>query len=685
MDLSSLINNPHRSQEFWVAYASVKGKDVNDGFISKDEVSLYRHLSTEERNEIDRMVARFNALNSDELGGIECVRFARRIFFKMCSSRRITRHLLRGKRQMRIASMWSEFKGDNSNTLRRCKPQEMLRIVGRWLGNYETYFLNEESRTVTKTLAETLPLYACSGELEFDSIRGDKATRLGSERGSFWSLGRDGGGQHELRFRIAGRVPKAAVSLVSGLGQISRNGGHIHINCKGDEAIGSRVFHALRYHLSWMQWMMPKSRRELRFCPVSDVRYTFREARELKYAAVSCVSWNVTGTVEMRVWPSSRLETDWTGRAGLMQSIAKWSEGEADRMTDDRAISIDSASTRLAAWEEYFTWAAIHDKKNLRWTLRKLKDKARSLSYTPSGSGVDIEGARHCIRLVQRFEASGVSLSRYTPLGIVANDPQSVSRPPADMSQHANEYITVGDLRWRAGDPVSMEALASELGETAVDNSYLWLITDSGNGVALDFNDEGQTFHLRGTYSAPVMMSFGNRTVAVGQPVPRRYVTSGSLSEGWEQPYQDNEGNNHRYIYSAAQDAFIAADQYVSPGINEAPTTCGGNDIDVVVDEPSHPWVDDSTPTPFAFDTIEDGCSCEMRVSGRRNREARRQQAANIAAIPMPPQGRTSVSLTPSADPFDPNIAWPTASRTRAMERVLRSMNAQAATFAEQQ
>ena len=253
----------------------------------------------------------------------------------------------------------------------------------------------------------TLPLYACSGELECDGIDAHSPLVRRNNRHPGWDVGRDGGGQHEIRFRIAGGIPKAACKLVTRLGSHSRNGGHIHLNCGGDDRIGERVFMTFRSHLSWMRWLTPYSRRHGRHTSVGATPNRFSDSQRVKFAAVSCNNWSRFGTVEVRLWATSRTPSDWHQRATLMQSLARMSE------TVPSAIERITRADGRVKWETYIRWAHEHDQCGLTVALRMVRDIATSGS-------VDSVAIVECQALLGIYRASGLSVPGFRFRGAAA-------------------------------------------------------------------------------------------------------------------------------------------------------------------------------------------------------------------------------------------------------------------------
>lgn len=253
----------------------------------------------------------------------------------------------------------------------------------------------------------TLPLYACSGELECDGIDSHSPLVRRNNRHPGWDVGRDGGGQHEIRFRIAGGIPRAACRLVTRLGSHARNGGHIHLNCGGDDWVGERVFLVFRSHLSWMRWLTPYSRRHGRHTSVGATPSRFSDSQRVKFAAVSCSNWSRFGTVEVRLWATSRTPSDWHQRAALMQSLARMSETVPS--TVDRITRADGR----AKWEAYITWAHEHDQPGLTAALRMVRDVATSGS-------VDVVAIAECQALLGIYRATGLTVAGFRFRGAAA-------------------------------------------------------------------------------------------------------------------------------------------------------------------------------------------------------------------------------------------------------------------------
>lgn len=249
-----------------------------------------------------------------------------------------------------------------------------------------------------KEYSDTLPLYACSGELEAAALVYIRSRALHQER-PFFHVGRDGGGQPEIRFRIHPTTTAKACKLVARIGSQGRNGGHIHLNCRKNEEIGSRVFSAFRTHLVWFRYLVNHARRSGRWSSVDNTPRTFAEAKRIKGCAISCNTWNHTGTVEVRLWGTTAKPEEWHFRAGLMQSLARMSETQTTVPTSlERAFAVP-------VFLDFARWAAQNDPQTLRETLHRLRKKGRTQT--------DRIGAEQCRQIVAAFDASDIRLTGY--------------------------------------------------------------------------------------------------------------------------------------------------------------------------------------------------------------------------------------------------------------------------------
>lgn len=415
IDARELISRTKaRSPEFFLTYAEV-AKLENKSEIEATSLPLFARLDEAEKAAIYTLIRRSQGDLPQDVPHRKML--ARRLFFMLAVNRKVYR-MARARHRERTAQSFAKFWNVRCRDVARCTTRlDLLRLVGSFLKGQEADFLmnrQEEVRIANaKPLTKLLDLYTCSGELEFNEVKSRKVGKLGLQRGEFWELGRDGGGQHELRFRITSTLPRAAVSIVQSLGPVTRNGGHIHMNCKGDTAIGERVFHALRYHLKWFQWLCPMVRRNNRFCHVENVSLKFADAmNDNKYAAIAANTWDRTGTVEVRVWPASADAGDWTGRAAFMKGIAKWSERTPEYFTDASlgeqglyAIGAVSDNTNLNEQENFLElveWMTEHDSATLRWLTSEMREKAKG---EPARNGrVDQEGVTRCYELMRAYE-----------------------------------------------------------------------------------------------------------------------------------------------------------------------------------------------------------------------------------------------------------------------------------------
>jgi hypothetical protein len=255
-----------------------------------------------------------------------------------------------------------------------------------------------------KAYHDLLPLYACSGELEAGSLHYYRAR----EERKYWHVGRDGGGQPEIRFRVNPMLTEKACKLVSRIGSQERNGGHIHLNCRKDTEIGTRVFAAFRTHLVWFRYLANASRRNGRWSNVSNTPNTFTEARRIKAAAVSCNTWQETGTVEVRLWGTTSKPSEWAFRTRLMQSMARMSE-TVDHSTPppiQRNICVD-------AFMSFARWAAPNDPQTLRELLNAFRKKARGTR--------DRIGTQMAAEFVAAFDGSVIPLRGYRRRTITEN------------------------------------------------------------------------------------------------------------------------------------------------------------------------------------------------------------------------------------------------------------------------
>jgi hypothetical protein len=274
------------------------------------------------------------------------------------------------------------------------------------------YHLKEKGE---KPLHIEYALYSCSGELEANRMDIHRLFKIsrgnGSQYGSHYlwrhskhlNFSRDGGGQAEVQFHIRPELVRVVCGLVSEIGRVNKNGGHIHLNCQMDEQIGERVFNSLRYHLSWTRWLVPYARREHNWSSVSATAQTFHEAKRVKACALSCNTWNKTGTVEMRLWGTSDKESEWLGRRNLMQSIAKWSESNDPCEFGVKPINQETAAT---AWPAFYQYASRFAPEGLAYALKTFRKKIRSTAT----ASLDRNAA---IGFMRSWEDSGLTCRGY--------------------------------------------------------------------------------------------------------------------------------------------------------------------------------------------------------------------------------------------------------------------------------
>jgi hypothetical protein len=299
---------------------------------------------------------------------------------------------------------------------------ECLRNIGRYWHDLATAHVlgrqNPHGKFIKPSLppTEALPLYACSGELEANLMNTNRICKMSRGKAQVmrctaqWKYSdkfiftRDGGGQAETQFLITPQFTKLVCGLVDEIGPMSRNGGHIHINCKGDEAIGERVFNAMRYHLSWTRWLVGSVRRNHTWAPVGGTQSTFRRAIGYKQAAVAANTWNRTGTIEMRLWGTTSKASEWLGRRDLMQAIARWSESNRSMDIDGNPLPI-TRSVGSIAWVQFFTWASSNAPEGLAYALKTIRRKARASRRNLDQSV--------CSEMLLAFEQSGLTCRGY--------------------------------------------------------------------------------------------------------------------------------------------------------------------------------------------------------------------------------------------------------------------------------
>lgn len=421
LSLKALANLPHGLTDagtFGLWY--IRTGQLKPSHETLHDIPLIRQTTQKDRSALERAFNRVRdawfAAEQDAQRQND-IALMRRLLTVM-RGRKVSRRLL-GKEwklaeAFRVLTDSRQFRNDLSTLAHPDKQErtQALRHLGEALHRFEHQAIARHTRTEAFAYARSLPLYACSGELEADSLYFDRSRKLSARRTAFWDVGRDGGGQYEIRFRLAGKLPALASGLVHRLGTTSRNGGHIHLNCQGDEKIGRRVFDKMREQLSWVRYLCPLHRRRGRWSSVESVQNDFEAAKRVKGAALSTYAWNKTGTVEMRIWGTTDNPAEWSFRARLMQAVARMSETHPVEQINRNALQ-DTAARR-AAWAQFCTWAAQNDPQILRETLHALRKKGRTTRDTRGA-----ERAREC---VAEFDASGVRLSGYRRRTITENN-----------------------------------------------------------------------------------------------------------------------------------------------------------------------------------------------------------------------------------------------------------------------
>jgi len=347
-----------------------------------------------------------NATNTEETTKLE--RETMRKVYRMALGRRKFRAIFR---KYSVKDVWRQVT-QRTNIYIGCELDLQLRKeIGYAIHKLEKAHIDSNIITkVEKPLYESMPLYTCSGELEATSMDTFRIRKLAkgkssaSSRHEYWkhsahlNFARDGGGQAETQFLIRPELTRIVCGLVRTLGSQSRNGGHIHINCGKNEAIGESVYSALRYNLTWMRWLVPYSRRSGHWSQMNTVCCSFNRAKSVKATALSANTWNRTGTVEMRLWGTSKKVEDWIGRRDIMQAIAKWSEWQdVDSLN---SYPLAEETTRIA-WPEFVRWSSVNAPEALAYALRVIRKKCRAAS-TPQ------KDREACNLLWQEFEATGI-------------------------------------------------------------------------------------------------------------------------------------------------------------------------------------------------------------------------------------------------------------------------------------
>jgi hypothetical protein len=129
---------------------------------------------------------------------------------------------------------------------------------------------------------------------------------------------------------------------------------------------------------------------------------TWDEAKRRKFAAISANNWNRFGTVEVRLWPTSKNAKDWQFRADLMEALARWS---ISRKPTAETVCDTNRANGQAAWMQFVEFAALYSPRVLRQTLALVKRRARQSR--------DQNAATECREYIRLFEASGIQVRGY--------------------------------------------------------------------------------------------------------------------------------------------------------------------------------------------------------------------------------------------------------------------------------
>lgn len=393
---------------------------VNNEPIPPELTPVYHSLTSEDMAVLKKAWARVNSKYRDEVRRRRASRrrYVYELLMAALKNRRYWRVILRsdGTKLKELYEQADRVFG--VEYLAEMGKHDALRELGRWFKRDEkssrSCEMMKRSREAAVSFWARQPLFACAGELECRTLRGHwrhlgrfiSTSRVRDYRADYWHVGRDGGGQPEIRFAIQHKLPDLACRLVYRVGSIDANGGHIHMNCKFDRDIATQTYDALRYHLSWFRYLAPMTRRRSRWCSVSACG-TFDVALTTKYAAVSASQFDRIGTVEVRLWPTSARPADWRFRAGLMQAIARW--GDCTEVVIDSTQPVNNA-TAPVAWEQFFRWAALNQPEALKEILRAMKAKVRTVN---GRRVIDRYGAAKCDEFVRQFDTSGVRLRGY--------------------------------------------------------------------------------------------------------------------------------------------------------------------------------------------------------------------------------------------------------------------------------
>lgn len=413
------------SPELRIAFWEIVTRKIT----KKEELFSYEYLSPSDKEILNKHFKRkYNTRIAVRKGNLsKGYDLLRSEFFKQVAKRGPIKEAVR--KYKRYALIWEDYKNNlefeavrmvgKGGRLGQTQLRDQSILIGRILNDQEDrvvsqaqYLIEEDRRTKLGKRCEQLPMFACSGELEADAMKADKIAKLARYNGQpnrvtySWKhsemldFGQDGGGQAETRFLIEGKFPEIVEKCVRTIGSPEKNGGHIHINCQGREDIAEKVFMSFRYHLSWFRWLVPPVRRHHRWAAVERVPSNWYDAKQQKAAAISGNTFYRTGTVEIRLWPTSQLASEWRGRAALMKAMAWWAMEYPPTVARDI-----TKETGEAAWTQFFVWASRNHPEGLRYALRVLRRKGQS-----STSDADREACAHLYKL---FTDSGITVAGF--------------------------------------------------------------------------------------------------------------------------------------------------------------------------------------------------------------------------------------------------------------------------------
>jgi hypothetical protein len=454
------------SDAFKVSYWDLRRKidqNTEPNRICVDNLACYQNLQSNERVEIikvlERYELRFDSIHQETSANLRST--IAKLLLKTAKKRHFSSRFL--KTRWKLNELVDEFgcavwgaplKSDSAT---RCAKSFLRRADRDVLREVHAFLKRREWQIIDASMPPSpnqiplylrLPLYACSGELECS--RADYSGSIRHRVTEFWNMGHDGGGQPEIRFRIAGSLPRLACSKVRTLGPASRNGGHIHLNCRADEWIGARTFFAFRYHLSWFRYLENSTRRNHRHTAVDATPRDWRGAKGIKFAAISANNWNKFGTVEVRMWGPCKNAKEWFKRAEFMKAMARWAEFAESTPADGTLLATPESlpypgspagwipagvpgsatphwlsrppliknENSKVAWLDFARWCASAAPDVLRWVLQKFNKKARASR--------DQRGRMMARVYVDLFNQSDIRLARYRRPVITPQPDQSV-------------------------------------------------------------------------------------------------------------------------------------------------------------------------------------------------------------------------------------------------------------------